>query len=166
MVIQEPSPQTSSIKSSLKRVDYTDTFSTTNHVDPLPVITNKIFATAPGWVKALMQLRNTLVKVVGLKTDFSPEKDQVFKVGGKVAFFKIYEIHDNEILLGEDDSHLNFRVSIFDSKEAVNNIKVTTLVAYKNGFGKFYFAIVRPFHKLIVRSMVGNGFAKGEEVTR
>ncbi len=160
MVIQEPAPSTSCIGTCLKKTDYVDTFSTTNHSDSLATITTKIFATAPGWVKALMGLRNALVKVLGLKTDFPEAKDQRFEEGGRLAFFKIYEIHDNEILLGEDDSHLNFRVSIFDSKEAENNIKVTTLVQYNNTLGKLYFAVVKPFHMIIVKKMVRNAFVK------
>ncbi len=160
MVIQEPAPTTFCIDTCLKKTDYADTFSTTNHIDPLPVVTTKIFATAPKYVRALMALRNAIVKVFGLKTDFPIEKNQVFKVGGRVAFFKIYEIREDEILLGEDDSHLNFRVSIFDSKEPENNIKVTTLVEYNNTLGKLYFAVVKPFHMLIVKRMVKNAFAK------
>jgi len=158
MVIQESAPKTTCIDTCLEKIDYADTFSTTNHTDSLATITTKIFATAPAWVMALMKLRNALVKVFGLKTDFPETKDQPFEVGGRVAFFKIYDIREDEILLGEDDSHLNFRVSIFDSKEEQNNIKVTTLVQYNNALGKIYFAIVKPFHMLIVKKMVKNAF--------
>lgn len=73
-------------------------------------------------------------------------------------FFQIFSIQENEIILGADDKHLNFRVSIYDSDEKQFNIKVTTLVQYNNRFGKIYMAIIKPLHLPIIKSMIKQAY--------
>lgn len=64
----------------------------------------------------------------------------------------------NEVILGEDDKHLNFRVSLFlerQPNETTNkNLTVSTTVEFNNWLGRLYFLSVRPFHKLIVPAML------------
>ena len=157
----ESSPKTEGIKYALPKIDFSDTFSTTNHQDDLGLISNLVFGTVPKWVGALMKLRNILVKKFGLKTEKPEDFHSSFKVGGYIGFFQIFSIEQNEIMLGADDKHLNFRVSIYDSGENQFNIKVTTLVQYNNRFGKIYMAIVKPFHHFIVKRMVKNAYKSG-----
>ena len=154
----ESSPKTEGIKYALPKIDFSDTFSTTNHQDDLGLISNLVFGTVPKWVGALMKLRNILVKKFGLKTEKPEDFHSSFKVGGYIGFFQIFSIEQNEIMLGADDKHLNFRVSIYDSGENQFNIKVTTLVQYNNRFGKIYMAIVKPFHHFIVKRMVKQAY--------
>ena len=66
------------------------------------------------------------------------------------------------MILGENDKHLDFRVCIQDNNEAQQNIKVTTLVQFHNTKGKLYFSVIKPFHKMIVKSMVKNAVDKLE----
>ncbi|WP_248724176.1 DUF2867 domain-containing protein [Seonamhaeicola sp. ML3] len=155
---EETIPNTNAIKSALSKIDFKDTFATTNKTDDLKTISNLIFGTFPGWIGFLMKLRNTLVKPFGLKVDMPEDYNIDFKVGGYSGFFKIYNILDNELILGADDKHLNFRVSILDSSEPSFNIKVTTLVEYNNFFGKTYMVIVAPFHRIVVKSMVKRAY--------
>ena len=157
----ESSPKTEGIKYALPKINFSDTFSTTNHQDDLGLISNLVFGTVPKWVGALMKLRNILVKKFGLKTEKPEDFHSSFKVGGYIGFFQIFSIEQNEIMLGADDKHLNFRVSIYDSGENQFNIKVTTLVQYNNRFGKIYMAIVKPFHHFIVKRMVKNAYKSG-----
>ncbi|WP_158655280.1 DUF2867 domain-containing protein [Flavivirga eckloniae] len=159
-VISENIPNESLIKTTSKRVDYSDTYSTTNHLDSLEKITNMVFANFPNWIIILMKLRNTIVKIFDLKTQKPPDYNTDFKVGGYVGFFKIYEIMNNEIILGADDKHLDFRVSVFNSQESTHNIKVSTIVQYNKRFGKVYMTIVKPFHRLIVKQVVRRAYKK------
>ncbi len=59
----ESLPQTGGIKTTLPKIDFADTFSTTNHQDSLAEISRLVFAKVPKWIEYLMRLRNSLVKV-------------------------------------------------------------------------------------------------------
>ncbi len=65
---------------------------------------------------------------------------------------------ENEVILGEDDKHLNFRVSLFLEQQQNNpqkkDLTISTTVEFNNWFGRLYFIPVRPFHKLIVPTML------------
>ena len=122
-------------------------------------ITKIFFNSISQWANNLFKIRNKVVSIFGLKT---PEKttksmdDFTFEENEKKGLFRVYSKTENEIVLGEDDKHLNFRVSIL--KEPFENDKqkltISTTVTFNNWFGKFYFLPVKPFHKLIVISML------------
>jgi hypothetical protein len=156
----ESTPETEGIKNALPTIDFSDTFSTTNHQDDLATISNLVFGTAPKWIEFLLKLRNSIVKVFGLKTEQPADFHTNFKVGGYIGFFKIYSIEEKEIILGADDKHLNFRVSLYNSHESEFNIKVTTLVEYNNSFGRWYMTIVKPFPHLVVKVMVKQAYKR------
>ena len=65
---------------------------------------------------------------------------------------------ENEVILGEDDKHLNFRVSLIlnpkGKKTENKDLIVSTTVEFNNWFGRLYFLPVRPFHKLIVPTIL------------
>ncbi|WP_430409930.1 DUF2867 domain-containing protein [Kordia sp.] len=145
-------------KQLFPKIDFSDTFSTTNQENSIEEITNQIFNTAPKWVEFLFKMRNSIVKFFGLKTGIPDDYSEDFKVGGYVKFFKIYTITDNEVILGANDSHLNFRAIVHNTNTPMYNIKVTTLVEYNNVKGKIYMAIVKPFHRLVVKRMVEQAF--------
>ena len=159
----ESTPKTAGIKNALPTIDFTDTFSTTNHQNDLAEISNLVFGKAPKWIEFLLKLRNSIVKVFGLKTERPDDFQTNFKVGGYIGFFKIYSIEENEIILGADDKHLNFRVSIYNSNESEFNIKVTTPVEYNNSFGRWYMTIVKPFHHVVVKVMVKQAYKRQVE---
>ncbi|TLP67870.1 DUF2867 domain-containing protein [Parasedimentitalea maritima] len=97
----------------------------------------------PGWAKGLLRLRNILVAPLGLRSEF-PE-------GEKIGPFPIDQRTENEIILGLDDSHLNFRISILkDGTQAY----CATWVHRNNWLGRAYLALIMPFHVLIVRNAV------------
>ena len=120
------------------------------------------FSSTPKWVDHLFELRNKLVAVFGLKTGKGTQnkaellKNSNFEAGDKLGLFKVFERTENEIILGEDDKHLDFRVSLF--LESITNdtkvLTVSTTVKYNNGFGRVYFFFVKPFHQLIVTRML------------
>ncbi len=159
-VRSESIPQTDLIHQCLDSVDFSDTFSTSNKTDSLEDITKKIFGKAPKWIERLMQLRNYLVKFIGLKSEKPEGWHENFVKGGYVSFFKIFIIEENETILGADDSHLKFRVSVLDNGAPEFNIKVTTLVEYQNRTGKIYMFFVKPFHRVVVKRMVKQAYLK------
>ncbi len=76
----------------------------------------------------------------------------------KIGFFKLFDKTNKEIILGEDDKHLNFRVSLFMDEAEDNRIEkritISTLIVFNNWFGRIYFLPVKSFHKLIVPAML------------
>jgi hypothetical protein len=70
--------------------------------------------------------------------------------------FKVFDVTPQEVLLGEDDKHLNFRVSFLIEKLGEEEFQLTliTVVNFNNFFGKLYFFPVKPFHKIIVPTML------------
>ena len=115
----------------------------------------------PKWVDWLFVLRNRIVSVFGLKTpsnrmDADSLNKLEFEPGKQAGLFRVFSIAENEIVLGEDDKHLKFRVSLFldggKSNQQQKVVTVTTAVVFNSWFGRLYFIPVKPFHKLIVRT--------------
>ncbi len=108
-----------------------------------------------------MRLRNAVVSLFGLKTgDMDGKRPEkiALKTGQKVGMFRVYEVSETEVILGEDDRHLNFRVSVFldaapPPDRGHRRLTVTTVVHFNNAFGRFYFFLVKPVHRLIVPAM-------------
>lgn len=153
-VIEEKFYRSNRAENLFSKVDFTDTFSTTNHQNTIDEVAELIFLTYPKWVMVLFKIRNALVRLIGLKTeipdDFNNEKYK--------GFFKVYDTSEYELVLGADDKHLNFRAVITNTKEKEYNIKLTTLVVYNNFFGKLYMTIINPFHRLVVKKMLSQAF--------
>ena len=76
----------------------------------------------------------------------------------KLGLFRVFHRTDNEVILGEDDKHLNFRISLYKEdtpdSEGSKHLTLSTTVVFNNWFGKLYFLPVKPFHKLIVPKML------------
>ncbi|MFF5994654.1 MULTISPECIES: DUF2867 domain-containing protein [unclassified Lysinibacillus] len=123
-------------------------------------VTLAFFKSSPKWINSLFRLRNNIVKYLGLKTtnvnrlDLSEED---IEPGHSIGLFNIIEKCQREIILGENDKHLNFRVSIFIfKKENGHNIIVSTSVQFQNFFGNIYFQFIKLFHRTIVKTMLRN----------
>ena len=154
-------PKGSLVARCFTRIDYADAYRTKlpaglfKDVDSLA---RSIFESSPWWARALMALRDGIVAVIGLKTsnwdDFSDE-DIKLQPGSSVRGFQVFERTEDEILLGLDDSHLDFRVSILRSAEGEDSRAViSTIVRFNNLLGRAYFVPVKPLHKIIVRAIM------------
>jgi Protein of unknown function (DUF2867) len=111
----------------------------------------RMFARHPGWIKALLSLRNMIVAPFGLKT--SGEGDRTSK--GMIGIFPIMSETPERLVAGFNDSHLDFRV-VVDVAQSPGERKViaTTLVKTHNLPGRIYLATILPFHRLVVRDML------------
>lgn len=149
-------PTNSQLPNFLTKIDFEDAFAfqVPENRDPMEEIYIKLFNTAPAWVEYAMRLRNTLVAPFGLKTEMDKNKTAFVREGEKVGIFKIYKVYEDEVIAGENDKHLDFRVSVHRSSGKPSTITVTTIVQYNNLFGKAYMTLVRPFHKLVVKSVL------------
>ena len=114
------------------------------------------FQSAPSWVDSLFALRNRIVGYLGLKTghDNSRDLDPPYQVGRRIGLFRVIGLTDSEAIIGEDDRHLDFRVSLLLIRnDAGSQLVVSTLVKTKNALGVAYFSVVKHFHRLIVPIM-------------
>lgn len=98
----------------------------------------------PAWVSKLMWLRNLIVAPFGLKTDLNEAQT--------IGIFPLMDRNDNEVIMGFNDKHLDFRISIMtDDSHAYG----ATWVRRHNWFGRLYLALIMPFHILIMRNAIG-----------
>lgn len=121
------------------------------------------FAASPPWVDYLFSLRNKLVGLFGLKVpDTQNRQQQIARFtatpGEKAGLFRVFSGQVNELILGENDKHLDFRVSLLLEDRADQPFEkvltVTTTVYVHNRMGRLYFIPVKPFHRLIVPVML------------
>lgn len=123
-----------------------------------------IFASAPPWVAGLMALRHALVRPLGLIATRSALEHSARAANGsgeRIGIFPVLADVADEVLLGLDDRHLDFRLSVRvldDGRERLG--VVATLVRFHGMLGRAYFVPVRPAHRLIVPAMLRKGVRK------
>lgn len=143
---------------ALARVDYGDAFSAALVERNLSVdaIVMRMFGRAPAWMRLLMGIRDAVVGAFGLKT--MPHYARVperLDPGVRFGLFRITERGPDEIVLGEDDRHLDFRVSVRVRRDIpAPVVDVATFVHFHNPWGRAYFAVVKPFHRSVVRAIL------------
>ncbi|EKT4498015.1 DUF2867 domain-containing protein [Flavobacterium psychrophilum] len=167
-IVKTTLPNNSILNTTGKKYDYVDSFQgmfndIENQITSVD-IGKAFFSSGPKWVEKLFALRNKIVSIFGLKTSdnlISREKQlENFNCepGEHLGLFKVFAKTENEVILGEDDKHLNFRVSLFFNQQTIGtenkDLIVSTTVEFNNWFGRLYFLPVRPFHKLIVPAML------------
>lgn len=158
-------PEKSVLSQRKKDFDYIDSFKgeITNDSVSSSEMGEAFFTSGPQWGKKMFAFRNNVVKLFGLKTGeengkIQAAKDFTCEVGDQIGLFKVFGKTNNEIILGEDDKHLDFRVSLLydnvENENKGNSLTISTTVKFHNWLGVVYFLPVRPFHKLIVPSML------------
>ena len=116
-----------------------------------------IIQITPPWVDILMLIRNRVVQLFGLK-NLGLNRDvenRKYSKGDRVGIFTVFSISDDEIILTDDDKHLNVKISLcrFQNGDS-QKVHVSTVVHTYNILGRFYMLFVKPFHRVIVRSML------------
>ncbi|AMO99514.1 hypothetical protein CAter10_1760 [Collimonas arenae] len=84
----------------------------------------------PSWIKGLMTIRNRVVKLFRLRTvemGVDDPKSALRMVGG----FPIVSQSSQEVILGFDDKHLDFRISIVAAPDRFGGTQVTVATLVK-----------------------------------
>jgi len=150
-------PKNSDLHKFIKKGDFVDCYNNDDVNESISITQATMVALAqmPKWVDGLMKIRNFAVSFYGLKTGADIAKMPLdktnFIVGDHIGLFRIQSITKDEILIGEDDKHLNFLISILRHK---GGISLATWVQTHNWFGRIYLKTIMPFHKIIVRNAV------------
>jgi hypothetical protein len=108
-----------------------------------------IFSHQPSWIARLTSVRDVIVTCFGLKTARHLATLANDAKASRVGIFKIYSKNETEIIVGEDDSHLDFRVSVLRSSD---HLTLSTVVHCHNRLGCAYILAIAPFHRLVVKA--------------
>lgn len=113
------------------------------------------------WFRGLLMIRDGFARGAGLQTTGDIRRS--VRADARVAFFPIRAQSTEEIVLGEDDRHLDFRLSLLVERGAneAGTVFVTTVVHCRNRLGTAYLAAIEPFHHLVVRSNLARAEAAG-----
>jgi hypothetical protein len=111
----------------------------------------KMLQHQPRWIRSLIALRDLCVTPFGLKTADAARGSTTNRVG----FFPVLGETPQRIVAGLNDRHLDFRLVVeVAGSDAGQSVTATTVVLTHNRLGRAYLAIIMPFHRLIVRSML------------
>lgn len=138
MVRPDTLPRASSLWSLHRPGDFLDCYSVASTLSAAEAAARGL--ALPGWADGLLRLRNMLVRPFGLKTG-EPDK----------PIFPTCLETDDELILGTDDRHLDFRIGLI---RAEGRIYMSTWVHPHNLWGRAYLRLVMPFHILISRGAV------------
>ena len=164
-------PPGTAIHTRLRGANFSDAYSA---ADPQPNASAlqtwlAVVARTPRWTQRLMAVRNRLVRLVGLKdlghlhhahplaNGGDPRDARSYRVGDRVGIFLIRHLCDTEVVLGQDDRHLDVQVALTKHPATANapaTVAVSTVVHIHNALGHAYMAVVIPFHRRIVRAMM------------
>ncbi len=150
-----PLPASSALHRKIEPGDFFDCYFNPTVPESVSVsdATLRALAQMPGWVDFLMRVRNALVAPLGLKTGADAHGTRLEKgdlqTGERLGVFEVQSVTSSEIVLGEQDRHLDFLVSVLRHE---GGYALSTWVRTHNLAGRAYLGAVLPFHKLIVRS--------------
>lgn len=139
----------SSACQSLTRVDWADAYrmALRPHVSQDPEVWRKVISD--------LSSRSRLLRLRIAGGDVLRRWTGAPKLGPEGAF-PVLGRTPNEVLVGLDDGHLNFRASLgIDSRtDGRTDLVVTTAVMFHNAWGRRYLSIIKPFHRrLVTRGM-------------
>ena len=124
-----------------------------------------IFSQQAPWVSSLMAVRDSLVGRFGLKTAKQLTSLGAESKTGRVGIFEIYGTSPIEVVLGEDDKHLDFRLSVLcsgtPSPGGKHHLTLSTVVNCHNRLGRLYIFVIAPFHRLIIQSSLRRAARNG-----
>ena len=165
-----PVPEDSAIRSLMADTDYEDSFYLrVKDKKPEPVdLVKYFFLSTPPWFNTLMQIREKLARLVGLKTAFLTQSEfnrqlETFQgvKGETLALFKTCYCDDQEIVFEGKDKHLDFYFSFkIDPDQVETGIFLSTTVSYNNVIGPLYFFPVRFIHRIAIPKIMNRMMKK------
>lgn len=117
-------------------------------------LASELLGRPSAWFKALLAMRDAVMVPFGVKSSrrIKAERSENAEV---IDFFPVLLTSCDEVVVGENDRHLDFRTSVLVRKrESDGSAKLiaTTVVRCKNVLGRVYLCVIRPIHVLVVRS--------------
>ncbi|MGJ7526396.1 DUF2867 domain-containing protein [Variovorax sp. GB1P17] len=121
--------------------------------DDVEVLARAALERQAWWIRALTRARDVVMAPVGVKSSRAVGLAAAAR-GPVIGFFPVQSKSATELVLGEDDRHLDFRVSIQVRADAANGRELVagTVVHCHNQLGRMYLATISPFHRVIMRA--------------
>jgi hypothetical protein len=120
----------------------------------------------PGWVRGLFAARSVLARALRLKTPGPPSvsnlrpQDISFTPGDQLSIFTVTTGEEDHYLVVEAvDRHLTTHLTVVANPVADgrNRFQVGTIVHHHRWTGPLYFALIRPFHHVVLNGMLKAG---------
>src|SRR3981081_1505458 len=119
--------------------------------DDLEVLARALFERQAGWIRALTWVRDAVMATVGVKSSRAIGAAAAAR-GAVIGYFPLLAKSAGELVVGEDDRHLDFRVAILLRAAGGRELVVVTVVHCHNRLGRTYLAVIAPFHRAIARA--------------
>jgi hypothetical protein len=152
-------PSHSAVAKAFESVNLADAFAIqlpSDACEDPDVLARFIFAVQPSWIGALTNVRDAIVAGFGLKTAKQLATLSVDPAAERLGIFRIFETNATEVVLGENDKHLDFRVSVLCTRHAGPNsgaqVTLSTVVHCHNRLGRMYLSVIAPFHRQVVKA--------------
>jgi len=147
-------PSESVVASWYKNASLLDSYSidlSASEQSSMRVLATLTVGNPPAWQKALIAVRDAMVTPFGLKTSGTVRASR--DSNERVDFFPVQWEGRDEIVLGADDRHLDFRLSLLRRLSPTGTLLIATTVVHShNALGFTYLNAIRPFHHLVVRA--------------
>ena len=155
IVTRQVPPRQSRIADWYDNADLLDSYAAALPADygaDIRVIGQAVLGQPALWFKMLLWIRDSVVRRFGLKTTGDLLRSN--RDGDRIDFFPVLSAYDDELILGEDDRHLDFRLSLLVQRVSggPDLVFATTAVRCHNRLGRAYLAAIAPFHRLVVHS--------------
>ena len=167
-VREVPPPAESGVASWFDAADLADAYAVA--IDAADVakgvdsLARSAFGDPAPWFRLLLGLRDALVAYFGVKTSQQVRRAAIAENWERIDFFRILARSDRELILGEDDRHLDFRLSLLlrvRPDGSGDELVATTVVRCHNSLGRVYLALIAPFHRLVVIGNLSRASNKG-----
>ncbi|MEW5773200.1 MAG: DUF2867 domain-containing protein [Thermodesulfobacteriota bacterium] len=125
----------------------------------------------PGWAAALFKARGVLARVLGLRHEDFPAGSPIapeavpMAPGGSLRFFVVRAAQEDDFWIAEaGDKHLDAWIAVLAEPlpDGLRRYHVCTVVRHRHWTGPLYFALILPFHHLIVAAMAKAGVREGD----
>lgn len=167
-ILQVPCPTDSAIASWLPGADLADAFAVdltkSDAARGIEALARSTLGRPAPWIRLLLSIRNTIMRPLGVKSSAQLQEQAVAAGADHINFFRVIETSETEIVLGEDDRHLDFRASLLlrsrvDGEGA--QLVATTVVRCHNLTGRIYLRTIAPFHRQVIRSNLASAARRG-----
>ncbi len=152
-------------------------FQDANHIDvktiesnvDLRVFVSGMLSYCPWWMVSLYRIREIIVGVLGLVRHEKPEtlplpENLSFEPGENASFFIVRAAKEDTYWVSEtpEDKHLKAFLGVVAENLSHDRTRfhVFTVVKYLHWTGPVYFNLIRPFHHIVVWTMMKAGTKK------
>jgi Protein of unknown function (DUF2867) len=144
---------------NLEHVDYADRY-VVELPEPMdaPRFCELILQAAPRWLDLLLSMRDAVAGRLGFHTqERNYGKPVRLAPGRKFGPLVVQSVSPAKVICGDADTHLTYRAT-FEIDPVLPRGSFTTEVQFNDALGRAYFAVVRPFHKRLIPTLVSAPF--------